>query len=125
MARKKKTFPPTKEHFIGFRLTEDLYSVIADEADKAKISVSEYCRKVCTDKKLIIRQENVFNSQELLKALSDLGKIGGNLNQIARHLNDGGAFSQSMKKEVMDSISTIREIRENIKEMAGEYRGNH
>lgn len=125
MGRPKKTFPPTKQHQIVFRLTEDLYSVIADEADKAKISVSEYCRKVCTDKKLIIRQENVFDSQELLKALSDLGKIGGNLNQIARHLNDGGELSQSMKMEVMDSISTIREIRENIKAMAGEYRGNH
>ena len=125
MGRPKKSFPPAKQHQIVFRLTEDLYSVIADEADKAKISVSEYCRRVCTDKKLIIRQENVFDSQELLKALSDLGKIGGNLNQIARHLNDGGELSQSMKMEVIDSISTIREIRENIKEMAGEYRGNH
>lgn len=125
MGRPKKSFPPAKQHQIVFRLTEDLYSVIADEADKAKISVSEYCRKVCTDKKLIIRQENVFDSQELLKALSDLGKIGGNLNQIARHLNDGGELTQAMKKDVMDSISTIREIRENIKEMAGEYRGNH
>lgn len=125
MGRPKKSFPPAKQHQIVFRLTEDLYSVIADEADKAKISVSEYCRKVCTDKKLIIRQENVFDSQELLKALSDLGKIGGNLNQIARHLNDGGELTQAMKKDVMDSISNVREIRENIKEMAGEYRGNH
>ena len=80
---------------------------------------------MCTDKKLIIRQENVFDSTELLKALSDLGKIGGNLNQIARHLNDGGELTQSMRADIMGSISTIRDIRENIKEMAGEYRGNH
>lgn len=125
MGRPKKIFPPTKQHQIVFRLTEDLYSVIADEAEKAKISVSEYCRKVCTDKKLIIRQENVFDSQELLKALSDLGKLGSNLNQIARHLNDGGELTLSMRKDIMESITSIRDIRENIKEMAGEYRGNH
>ena len=125
MAKKKKTFPPTKDHFIGFRLTEDLYAVIALEADKAKLSVSEYCRKVCVDKKIIQYQEKVFDSTELLKVFSDLGKIGGNLNQIARHLNGGGELTPSLRNEIMQTITTIRDIREEIKGMAGEYRGDH
>ena len=32
MARKKKEFPPVKERFIGFRVTEDLYEIIENEA---------------------------------------------------------------------------------------------
>ena len=35
MARPKKENPPTKERFIHVRVTEDLYDVIAKEAEEA------------------------------------------------------------------------------------------
>ena len=125
MARKKKEFPPVKERCIGFRVTEDLYQVIETEASQAKMSVSEYCRTVATNKRIIIKKEKVFNSPELLTALSNLGKIGSNLNQIARHLNEGNSMDSVMKKELMQCITELRNIREDVKEMAGEYRGDH
>jgi hypothetical protein len=125
MARKKKEFPPVKERFIGFRVTEDLYKVIETEASEAKMSVSEYCRSVATNKRIILKKEFVFDNPELLSALSNLGKIGSNLNQIARHLNEGGAMNLSLRKELLQCITELRAIRENVKEMAGEYRGNH
>ena len=125
MARKKKEFPPVKERFIGFRVTEDLYPVIETEASQAKMSVSEYCRSVATNKRIILKKEIIFNSPELLTALSNLGKIGSNLNQIARHLNEGNSMDSVMKKELMQCITELRNIREDVKEMAGEYRGNH
>lgn len=125
MARKKKEFPPVKERFIGFRVTEDLYQVIETEASQAKMSVSEYCRSVATNKRIILKKEIIFNSPELLTALSNLGKIGSNLNQIARHLNEGNSMDSVMKKELMQCITELRNIREDVKEMAGEYRGNH
>lgn len=125
MARKKKEFPPVKERFIGFRVTEDLYQVIETEASQAKMSVSEYCRSVATNKRIILKKEKVFNSPELLTALSNLGKIGSNLNQIARHLNEGNSMDSVMKKELLQCITELRNIREDVKEMAGEYRGDH
>lgn len=125
MARKKKEFPPVKERFIGFRVTEDLYQVIETEASQAKMSVSEYCRSVATNKRIILKKEKIFNSPELLTALSNLGKIGSNLNQIARHLNEGNSMDSVMKKELMQCITELRNIREDVKEMAGEYRGDH
>lgn len=125
MARPKKTIAPIKEKRIMFRVTDELYDVIANEATSAKMTVSEYCRKICTDKKLIVRKEKVFNNPELLAALSNLGKIGSNLNQIARHLNEGGAMNLSLRKELLQCITELRSIREDIKEMAGEYRGNN
>lgn len=104
MARKKKEFPPVKERFIGFRVTEDLYQVIETEASQAKMSVSEYCRSVATNKRIILKKEIVFNNPELLSALSNLGKIGSNLNQIARHLNEGASMNPALKKEVILSF---------------------
>lgn len=75
------------------------------------------------DNKTVIRVETVFDSSELLKALGDIGKIGGNLNQIAHHLNGGQPMSEEMKKEIYRSITVIKEIRDNIRRIVGEYRG--
>lgn len=125
MARPKKENPPTKERFIHVRVTEDLYNVIAKEAEEAHLSVSEYLRKLATDKRITLRKEVVFDNPELLSALSNLGKIGSNLNQIARHLNEGGSMNLSLRKELLQCITELRSIREDVKEMAGEYRGRN
>lgn len=90
MARPQKDTPPTKERFIHVRVTNDLYDVIAKEAKEAYLSVSEYLGKLATDKRITLRKEVVFDNLELLSALSNLGKIGSNLNQIARYLNMQG-----------------------------------
>lgn len=125
MARKKKEFPPVKERFIGFRVTEDLYEVIENEASQAKMSVSEYCRYLVANKRIILKKEKVFDNPELLSSLSSLGKIGSNLNQITRHLNEGGSMNLSLRKEILQCITELRSIREDVKEMAGEYRGSN
>lgn len=125
MARPKKTIAPIKQKRITFRITEELYNVISNEAALAKLSVSEYCRTLALDKRIVLKKEVVFNSTELLSALSNLGRIGNNLNQIARHLNEGGSWNISIKKELQQCIAELRHIREDIKEMAGEYRGNY
>ena len=124
MSRPKKDFPPKKEKFIGFKVTEELYDVISKEAAEARMSVSEYCRKLATDHKVTIHKETVFDSSELLKVLGDMGKIGGNLNQIAHHLNEGMPLYEDMKKEIFRSITDIKEIRDNIRSITGEYRGD-
>ena len=125
MARPKKENPPTKERFIHVRVTEDLYDVIAKEAQDAHLSVSEYLRNRATDKRITLRKEVVFDNPELLSAHSNLGKIGSNLNQIARHLNEGGSMNLSLRKELLQCITELRSIREDVKEMAGEYRGSN
>lgn len=124
MPRPKKEFPPKKEKFIGFKVTEELYNVISKEAANAKMSVSEYCRNLATDHKITVHQETVFDSSELLKVLGDMGKIGSNLNQIAHHLNEGMPLYEDMRKEVYQSITDIKEIRDNIRSITGEYRGD-
>lgn len=89
------------------------------------MSVSAYLRKLATDERIILKKEIIFDSPELLSALSNLGKIGSNLNQIARHLNEGGSINLSLRKEILQCITELRSIREDVKEMAGEYRGSN
>ena len=122
MSRPKKTIPPKKEHQISIRLTDDLYNAITEDAKKAKLPRTEYVRKLITDKKPVIRREVVFDSAELLKALGDMGKIGSNLNQIAHHLNGGGYFSEHLEKEINQAIVALKNMRDDIRSIAGEYR---
>lgn len=125
MARPKKETPPSKDRFIHVRVTEELYEVISKEASEAHLSVSAYFRKLATDKRITLKKEIIFNDSELLAALSNLGKIGSNLNQITKHLNEGNPINPTLNHEIMQCITDLRHIREDVKEMAGEYRGNH
>lgn len=54
-----------------------------------------------------------------------MGKAGGNLNQIARHLNQGGVQTDELRQEIKNCISCIYDMRDEIRKMAGGYRGDH
>jgi RNA binding exosome subunit len=127
MSGKKKDFPPARTRAINLRITEDLYKVLTLEAEKSHLSLSEYIRILLTSRQPKVEQtyEIVFDSKELLEVFRNLGHYGNNLNQIARYLNQGGNMTNEVWKEIKDCVAEIYEIRDAVKEMAGEYRGSH
>lgn len=127
MPRKKKELPPAKEHFIGIRVTNELYDVLQNEASASNLSLSDYIRKLLTSRRPTIHRttEIVYDNPDLLKVFSNLAACGNNLNQIAAYLNQGGTMTNSMWKEIKSCITDIYEMRDNVKEMVGEYRGSH
>lgn len=125
MARPKKQIPPAKDHQLSIRFTEELFDVLTADAEAAGLPRTEYIRQLITNHKPVVKQEIVFDSSELLQVFRNLGRLGSNLNQIARFLNQGGTMTNSMWKEIKECISEIYEIRDAVKEMAGEYRGSH
>ena len=50
--------------------------------------------------------------------------IGNNLNQIARYFHGGGLASRGMLEELKRCIAEIRELRQEIVQLGGAYRGN-
>ena len=124
MTRPKKTIPPAKECQITIRMTQDLYDVITKDAKDAKMPRTEYIRHVLSGRTPSVKYEIVYNNPEILKIFRNLGNIAGNLNQISRHLNQGDAFTRELKQEVSGCIAQILHIRDQVKEMVGEYRGN-
>ena len=125
MARPKKQIPPAKDHQLSIRFTEELFDVLTADAEAAGLPRTEYIRQLITNHKPVVKQEIVFDSSELLQVFRNLGRLGSNLNQIARFLNQGGTITNSMWKESKECISEIYEIRDAVKEIAGEYRGSH
>ena len=57
--------------------------------------------------KVIAKYELVADLPELKKLILEFGKIGNNLNQIARHFNTGGIHSLEMRKAIGQGLSDI------------------
>lgn len=125
MGRKKKEFPPSKEVNFHFRMTKELFEVLQTEAASADMTLSDYVRKLLTSRKPTIKKsiEVVFNDPEILQIFRNLGACGNNLNQIAAYLNDGGTMTNQMWKDIKECISELYEMRDNLKEIVGEYHG--
>lgn len=106
------------------RVTEEMYENLKQNADAAHLSVMAYTRQLLSNRRPVVYNEIVYNNPDLLKVLGDIGKIESNLNQIARYLNEGVDPTGQMMKEVMRCIVELQKMRNEIKEMAGEYRGD-
>ena len=57
--------------------------------------------------------------------IGEFGKIGSNLNQIARYFNQGGIISTEMKNEIRKSLRDIYEMKYEVMKMAGDFHGSN
>ena len=111
MARPKKDKNLRHTRHIMLRLTNTEYEIIAENAKAASLPLAEYVRKQITNKKAIVKYEIVADLPELKKLIAEFGKIGSNLNQIARYFNTGGLHSQEMRNEIKKSIAEIYKLK--------------
>ena len=74
--------------------------------------------------KVTAKYEIVADVPELKKLVAEFGKIGSNLNQIARHFNQGGIHSQEMRQAINRCIAQIYEMKYEVVKMAGDFHGD-
>ena len=67
------------------------------------------------------RFEIVADVAEIKKLIGEFGKIGSNLNQIARYFNSGGIHSQEVQKSLRQSLSKIYEMKYEVLKLAGNF----
>ena len=89
------------------RFTDTEYERLLSHAEAARLPLAEYIRRQVTGKTVEMKYEIVADLPELQKLIAEFGKIGSNLNQIARHFNSGGIHSQEMRKKIDQGISDI------------------
>ena len=75
------------------------------------MTVSDFIRNALVNQKVIITYEITADVPEIKKLISELGKIGSNLNQIARYFNQGGILSSEMRNEIRKSLRDIYEMK--------------
>ena len=121
MARPKKEKELQHKHQIMLRLTDTEYEIVSESAKAAHLPLAEYVRKQIMKQKVTAKYEIVADLPELKKLVAEFGKIGSNLNQIARHFNSGGIHSQEMRRAIDQSVARIYEMKFEVLKMAGDF----
>ncbi len=124
MARPKKDNELTYTRQINLRFTDTQYDIVCKASEETGLSISEYIRRQLMKGKVIAKYEIVADVPELKKLVAEFGKIGSNLNQIARHFNQGGIHSQEMRQAINKCITDIYEMKYEVIKMVGDFHGD-
>ena len=124
MTRPQKESDMKREHRVTIRLTDTEFSIIENTAEQTDMTISEYMRKQIMEGEVNTKFEIVADVKEIKKLIGELGKIGSNLNQIARYFNQGGIISSEMRTEIKKSLRDIYEMKYEVMRMAGDFRGS-
>lgn len=123
MKQKRKNAEPMHPHFVAVRLSDVELKLLDYGASALNISRSEFLRKLLVEKEIQNRIEIVADMEILRKLVSEYGKIGSNLNQIAKHFNSGGERSLAIESEIHQCIADLFRLRKEVLKMAGEKNG--
>ena len=119
---------PHRTHVVKTRLTDEEHELFLTQCRTYGISQSEMLRQSMTRLQIkpVIHVSAV--NDELLAAIGKLtaeyGRIGNNLNQIARALNEYGVPYNSLSVEVRAAVSDLAALKFEVLEKVGEAVGN-
>lgn len=130
--QKRRVITPMKErkiithpHFVAVRLTDAEMALLEQGSSTFKISKSEYLRKLLLDKKIQHTIEVVADMDDIKSLVREYGKIGSNLNQIAKYFNSGGEHALVIEDEIHQCISDLFVLRKKVLQMAGDNYGHN
>ena len=101
---------------IKIHLTEAEYTAAAERANRAGLSLSSMARTTLLGGDAPVTRRPPVEKALLAQALGQLGKVGGNINQIAHALNTG----LSTRPERLDKeLAALRLVRDEIMKALG------
>jgi hypothetical protein len=109
----KKSETRQRVTYVRARCTEEEKAIIEAAAEAEGISVGAFIRaRTLGDPGKRSRRRPPADRAELVKILAELGKIGSNINQIARRINSGdrvaGHVVEGALKMVSETLSLVR-----------------
>ena len=128
-ARNTNNNPNNRTHIIKFRVTEKEKLQLELCCKQLHVSMSTLIRRALHGKP--VKQTIVVagGGEDALSILSDLlgqcGRIGGNLNQLARHFNSGGRDTEQLRAQLLTELSALTTFRLDAEKAIGELYGNH
>ena len=117
-----------RSHVVKTRMTEEEYADFTERLKHYDMSQAEFIRQAITRATIrpIVTVSPV--NDELLSAIGKLiaeyGKIGGNLNQIARALNEYGTPYNTLSVEVRAAISDLVALKFEVLRKVGDAVAN-
>ena len=120
--------PNDKTHIIKFRVTAEEKASLELTCKLLNLSLSTFIRRAIHNVKIEKTVIVAGGGEETLNAVSILlaqcSKVGGNLNQLARHFNSGGADTEQIRTKLLDELADLIAFRLNAEKLLGELYGN-
>ena len=121
--------PNNKTHIIKFRVTAEEKTSLELTCKLLNLSLSTFIRRAIHNVKIEKTVIVAGGGEETLTAVSTLlaqcSKVGGNLNQLARHFNSGGKDTEQLRAQILEELSALTNFRLKAEETVGELYGNH
>lgn len=89
---------------INFRVSEPDYLKLAQSAQTLNMSVPSFVKKKAQGARIVAPKIGAKEAQELTRQLA---KIGSNLNQLAKHANQGGNVPAQALQELQSEVAHI------------------
>lgn len=104
MSRPEKYNTPKRNHKVTVRLNEEEKAQLEYMCEKSQKSKESYIRTTMFLNKPVIKEITVqqVDLEGMKELISQIGKIGSNINQIARAYNQGSEFKEDLKKELAE-----------------------
>lgn len=100
-----------REKVVVVRLSDDEHRALLKKADKAGLSLSAFMRHMAFGKAGPRAARKPPIDRELFaRALGQLGKLGSNVNQLAKYGNCGGSVKSRWLKEAAINIAILRAV---------------
>ena len=119
---------PKRSHIVKTRLDDEEHADFLRRMELYGMSQSEFIREAIAG--AIIRPTIVASliNDDLLAAIGKLtaeyGRVGNNLNQIARHLNEWRSPYPAMAKELQDAAADLATLKFEVMKKVGDAIGN-
>lgn len=119
---------PKRTHIVKTRLDDEEYAEFMRRMRLYEMSQAEFIREAISG--ATIRPTIVASlvNDDLLAAVGKLtaeyGRIGNNLNQIARHLNEWRSPYSAMAKELQDAATDLATLKFEVMKKVGDAVGN-
>ena len=119
--------PNNKTHIIKFRVTAEEKASLELTCKLLNLSTT-FIRRAIHNVKIEKTVIVTSGGEETLTAVSALlaqcSRVGGNLNQLARHFNSGGADTEQIRAKLLDELADLTAFRLSAEKVLGELYGN-
>lgn len=99
-----------RKRLVALRLTQEEHDALHKRCDDYGLTIGELVRVQCLNQPMPKRRTRKAAPDvvAVARVLAELGKVGSNLNQIARHMNAGGNPDMAEMHRALDTVADLR-----------------